>query len=409
MPAAILPNSAAAEKLEALAAKLTEAASDLRAGTNASPQSHAKLVDTLRSTVEVVNRPTDDLNDMMMGFVQCTAIRLLLKWNVFENLPTEGTISYKELAAKVGGDESLITRLCWFLVATGMLKQEGADQVAHTARSRPYASVNPLSAMLMIGFDEYLPSFVHMPRYFDTYGAHEPSGRLHSIKASAEGQPELTATEIMYAQPERVSNMALAMSSMENMYPLAGVYDYSWIATAAAAKDADTDRALVVDVGGAKGHTLEAICKDTPGLPLERCVLQDLPEVIEVVKGMARESKAGPKMVGMDFFNEQPIKGALVYIIRRCLHDFSDKECIRILTHLSNAMAPDSRLLIGETVLSNPPSRPTAMVDLLLSTIGGKERTIDGFNKIAERAGLKVSGVHRASFGDFSIIEYKKA
>src|SRR5688572_13790087 len=59
-------------------------------------------------------------------------------------------------------------------------------------------------------FDEYLPSFLHMPSYFDKYGAREPSGRLHSIKASAEGHPELTATEIMYAQPERVANMALA-------------------------------------------------------------------------------------------------------------------------------------------------------------------------------------------------------
>jgi hypothetical protein len=45
----------------------------------------------------------------------------------------------------------LLARLCWFLVATGMLKQEGADQIAHTARSRAYASVNPLSAMLQIG------------------------------------------------------------------------------------------------------------------------------------------------------------------------------------------------------------------------------------------------------------------
>ena len=72
-------------------------------------------------------------------------------------------------------------------------------------------------------------------------------------------------------------------------------------------------------------------------------------------------------------------------------------------------MARDSKLLVGETVLSNPPGRPTAMIDLLLSTIGGKERTIEGFNKVAERAGLKLSGVHKASFGDFSIIEYSKA
>lgn len=146
-----------------------------------------------------------------------------------------------------------------------------------------------------------------MPSYFDKYGVREPSGRLHSIKASAEGRPELTATEIMYAHPERVANMTLAMSSMENMYPLAGVYDYSWVA---AARDADPARTLIVDVGGAKGHTLEAICKETPGLPIERCVLQDLPEVIDVAKRMVGAgSSPGPKMVAIDFFNEQPVKG----------------------------------------------------------------------------------------------------
>ncbi|USP81340.1 hypothetical protein yc1106_08614 [Curvularia clavata] len=148
--------------------------------------------------------------------------------------------------------------------------------------------------------------------------------------------------------------MALAISSMENMHPLAGVYDYSWVA--ATTRDTEPDCALIVDVGGAKGHTIEV--------------------------------SPAPKMVGVDFFDEQPAKGALVYIIRRCLHDFSDEECFQILNHLSDAMARDSKLLVGETVLSNPPGRPTAMIDLLLSTIGGKERTIEGFNKVAERAGL---------------------
>lgn len=119
MPSATLPNSAAAEKIGTLAAELTEAASNLRAGVDTSPQSHAKLVDTLRGTVEVVNRPSDDVNDMMMGFVQCTAIRLLFQWKVFANMPIEGTISYKELAAKVSGDENLISECAFRTLQIG--------------------------------------------------------------------------------------------------------------------------------------------------------------------------------------------------------------------------------------------------------------------------------------------------
>lgn len=166
-------------------------------------------------------------------------------------------------------------------------------------------------------FDEYLPSFVSMPRYFDTHGTGEPASKLNTIKAFAEGEPGLSVTEIMYRHPDRVANMTLAMSAMENMYPLTGTYDYGWVASYAAA-DANAQvplndlRPLIVDVGGANGHTLRAIVRDTPGLPLGRCVLEDLPEVIDVVKKEKEddaEGWSGLQIIGMDFHVAQPVKG----------------------------------------------------------------------------------------------------
>lgn len=71
-------------------------------------------------------------------------------------------------------------------------------------------------------------------------------------------------------------------------------------------------------------------------------------------------------------------------------------------------MEPDSRLLIGETVLSNPPTRAATMVDLLLSTIGGKERTIEGFGELVRQVGLKISSVSLAPHGNFAMIECQK-
>jgi hypothetical protein len=50
-------------------------------------------------------------------------------------------------------------------------------------------------------------------------------------------------------------------------------------------------------------------------------------------------------------------------------------------------MAPDSKLLITDTVMVNPPWLP-AMLDFFLSTIGGKERTEEGFQKITAGARL---------------------
>ncbi|KAB8067549.1 S-adenosyl-L-methionine-dependent methyltransferase [Aspergillus leporis] len=394
-----------ADKLELLAAKLMESAKKLREGISPSPQEHEELVITLKSTIDAVNLPRDDLADMQMGFVKAAAIRLLIKWKVFENMPDKGTIPYNELASKVGGDVVIITRLCWLLVATGFLVQEGTDRVGHTARTRPFASVNPLSAWWLMGYDEYVPILLAMPRYYDTYGIKEPTGRLHTIKAFAEGEPELTVAQIMSKHPERTANMMLSMSAMASQYPHTGFYDFSWVVPRASES---VDRPLIVDVGGAKGWTLQAICKEVPGIPISRCVLEDLPGVIQMVKTVGDDIRSA-KLVAMDFHKEQPVKGALVYMIRRCLRDFGDDECVSILKHVVDAMAPDSKLLIADTVTSNPPSWFPAMLDFFLSTIGGKERTEENFRDIAARAGLKVTGVHYSDKAEFAMIECGKA
>lgn len=92
--------------------------------------------------------------------------------------------------------------------------------------------------------------------------------------------------------------------------------------------------------------------------------------------------------------------GALVYYMRRCLHDYSDAECVGILRHISAAMAADSRLLIVETLLGSPPSPLQAAMDLVMLTISGKERTLDGFREIAAQAGLRVTAVSEIPGGN---------
>ena len=84
---------------------------------------------------------------------------------------------------------------------------------------------------------------------------------------------------------------------------------------------------------------------------------------------------------------------ALVYHIRRCLHDYSDDESVDILRRIAGAMAPDSRLLIVELIVSDPPTAYQAAVDLTMMTISGKERPLGTWRDIAARAGLKVTHV----------------
>ena len=98
-----------------------------------------------------------------------------------------------------------------------------------------------------------------------------------------------------------------------------------------------------------------------------------------------------------------------MYMIRRILRDFGDDECVSILQHVVAAMAPDSKLLIADTVTGNPPSWFPAMLDFFLSTIGGKERTEEEFRKITARAGLRITGIHYSDKTEFALIECEKA
>ncbi|PWY94776.1 S-adenosyl-L-methionine-dependent methyltransferase [Aspergillus sclerotioniger CBS 115572] len=398
-------DTSVADTLETLAAKLVHQAKGLRDGNSATPQQHEDLVDTLKRVQDAVYLPRDDLAAMQMGFVTAAAIRLLVHWKVLEKIPDTGSIPYEELATQVGGDVGIITRVCWLLVAAGLLVQKGTDRVAHTARTRLFAGVNPLRALWLMAYDEYVPVLLAMPRYYDVYGIKEPTGRLHTIKAFTEGSPDLTVGEIMSRHPERTANMMISMSAMASQYPHTGFYDFGWVVPKAAE---DATRPLIVDIGGAKGWTLQAICQETPGIPISRCVLQDLPGVIQMVQTVGDEDIRSAQLMAIDFHKEQPVKGALVYMIRRVLRDFGDDECVSILQHVVAAMAPDSKLLIADTVTGNPPSWFPAMVDFLLSAIGGKERIEEDFRKITERAGLKITGVHYSDKAEFAMIECEK-
>ncbi|KND92354.1 Demethylsterigmatocystin 6-O-methyltransferase [Tolypocladium ophioglossoides CBS 100239] len=331
----------------------------------------SKLVESAEALLKVL-KPADLIMDSMVTLIQFTAIRLFIEWKASEAIPSDGSVSHSDLAAKIGAEVPLMIRLAAVLVSTGVLTQVGDDQLAHTRVSSTLVSGSPMTAIVKISFDDQLLTLHSMPAYFAKYGLREPTGRYKTIFAFAAGDPDLTVWEHMNRFPERKANFMGSMVAMSSRIPMTGSYDFSWILN----KMSDAgDRALVVDVGGGSGHALQAIVKATQGLPMSRCVVEDLDAVVEEAKATAA------------------VKAAFVYYIRRCLHDYGDKDCVEILEQIRKAMAEDSRLLIVEQVLGNPPSPLAAAADVYMSTLGGKERTLEGFEAIASLAGLRIAKV----------------
>lgn len=69
------------------------------------------------------------------------ALRTLMKMHVFENIPSDGTISVPNLAQKTGAQESLLARLLRLMAAMGVLKQTEDDHYAHTQPSMVYLTI----------------------------------------------------------------------------------------------------------------------------------------------------------------------------------------------------------------------------------------------------------------------------
>ncbi|KXH48472.1 O-methyltransferase [Colletotrichum simmondsii] len=317
---------------------------------------------------------------------EMTAKQLFNAWGVFQKIPIEGSISYKELASSVGCELQLLVRLAWMLNSTGILKQVGEDAVAHTEKSRMFINDNPDGDLTRIVFVHGMVSYAHFEKYFHAYGLQEPRGRMHVPYTFAYGQPEKNVWEVSLQNPDDKRIFLRSMKAMGMLLPVCGAYDFSWISDAAHSEPAN--RPLFVDVGGGSGHATKIIC-GSYGIPLNRCVLQDLDTVIsEVAESQDSVASLGMKLMAIDFHEEQPVKGALVYYIRYCLHNYSDDLVVEILACIANSMAQDSRLLIAEQITPNPPSAHTAAIDLLMLSVGGKERPRQVWKDVLAKAGL---------------------
>lgn len=110
----------------------------------------------------------------------------------------------------------------------------------------------------------------------------------------------------MNQDSERMRVFMEAMKAIESQMPATGMYDFGWVKGELAKQ---TERMLFVDVGGSKGHSVQAVCEANRWLPRERCMLQDRDEVIEEVKMSDSPGLRGVKMMGHDFNLEQPVKG----------------------------------------------------------------------------------------------------
>ena len=105
----------------------------------------------------------------------------------------------------------------------------------------------------------------------------------------------------------------------------------------------------VVDVGGGLGNVSRALVNHSPTV---KCIVEDSPDVI--VQGqecLPANLRGRVSFQAHDFFQEQPVKGADVYLLRLVLHDWSDKYSKMIVKALIPALRRGSKVLVNDRVI----------------------------------------------------------
>lgn len=95
-----------------------------------------------------------------------------------------------------------------------------------------------------------------------------------------------------------------------------------------------------------------------------------------------------------DFFESVP-PGCDMYLIKKVIHDWDDKQAVEILRNCRDAMSPDGKVLVLETIV--PPGNEPAFIKLIdanmLVVTGGKERTEAEYSALFAKSGLRLERV----------------
>ena len=97
-----------------------------------------------------------------------------------------------------------------------------------------------------------------------------------------------------------------------------------------------------------------------------------------------------------DFFKPQPVHNSNVFLLRQCLHNYNDGDCVKILRGVVPALElcnPGTPLLINEIILPESGTstrfeeRYLRQVDItMLVALGAKQRTKQEFNTLFKEA-----------------------
>lgn len=171
--------------------------------------------------------------------------------------------------------------------------------------------------------------------------------------------------------------------------------------------DKANDRPVFCDVGGGFGHQCMDLRKHNPHIE-GRLITQDLPLVNDMIGNKPELSRMGIETMPHDFMSPQPVQHAKVYYLRNVIHNWQDEPSKVILSHIREAMAADSIVIVDDVVMPKTHAtwKQTSMDIAMMTMLAAVERTADHFQRLLVEVGLKIRDIwtYDDEFGDSFIV-----
>jgi hypothetical protein len=316
----------------------------------------------------------------LMDLVTPMAMRVAATLRLADLMPDDDTgesVPAGELAGRAGADPDALARMLRHLVHRGVFTEPRPGEFA----------VNPVAALLRSGHPASMRAWLDL----DGFGGQMDlafTGLTHTVRT---GEP---AWETVFGQPfwpyldanPAIGTSFDAIMAADADYRSALAAGYDW-----------TGVRHVMDVGGGTGRLLADVLTHNPQL---RGTLLDLPRTVargrEYLAELGLDARCD--VAGQSFFDPLPA-GADAYLLNRVIHDWDDARASLILRRCAEAAGRHGRVLVIESHGSDgdDPAGFAEMSLRMLVLAGGRERTIDDYAALAASAGLRVTGVHRAS------------
>jgi hypothetical protein len=330
--------------------------------------------------------------DIIFGRWRSQILYAGVKLGVFDCVASNPKYA-SDIAKELDLDHSLTYRLLRALASIGLLKEGQGSKFSITPQGELLRKDHPQTlrgiALLEEGPEHYA-IWKHLPEMIKE-GKQNAFVREydHSIFEHAHRNPE-------YAE---VFNQAMSSYSANQtawVLEALSTYDFSKIAH-------------LCDIGGGHGHLISNLLVKYPHMKGSVLELKSATKNKQLLLAPKLGVDDRCVYIDGDMFNEVPSADA--YIMKMILHDWDDNECVKILSNIHRASHQDAKVFIAEHLVPGPETPHfSKLFDIhMMCAASGRERTVDEFSALLERAGWRYAQTLHPNSGLISVIEGRKS